>query len=89
MRFIQGSGTVAMITAASISSPILAQIPGVNMLLAAQAATMGSLFFGYFNDSLFWVVNRMMGINDVKNKWSFGLYQPRLLGDWWYFSNSG
>lgn len=68
VRFIQGSGTVAMITAASISAPILAQIPGVNMLLAAQAATMGSLFFGYFNDSLFWVVNRMMGINDVKQQ---------------------
>lgn len=68
VRFIQGSGTVAMITAASISAPILAQIPGVNMLLAAQAATMGSLFFGYFNDSLFWVVNRMMGINDVKKQ---------------------
>lgn len=68
VRFIQGSGTVAMITTASISAPILAQIPGVNMLLAAQAATMGSLFFGYFNDSLFWVVNRMMGINDVKKQ---------------------
>ncbi|EEY10856.1 gluconate permease [Mannheimia haemolytica serotype A2 str. OVINE] len=68
VRFIQGSGTVAMVTAASISAPILAQIPGVNMLLAAQAATMGSLFFGYFNDSLFWVVNRMMGINDVKKQ---------------------
>ncbi|MFZ7109686.1 gluconate:H+ symporter [Avibacterium avium] len=68
VRFIQGSGTVAMITAASISAPILAQIPGVNMLLAAQAATMGSLFFGYFNDSLFWVVNRMMGISDVKKQ---------------------
>ncbi|MGX2967061.1 GntT/GntP/DsdX family permease [Ursidibacter sp. B-7004-1] len=68
VRFIQGAGTVAMITAASISAPILAQIPGVNMLLAAQAATMGSLFFGYFNDSLFWVVNRMMGINDVKKQ---------------------
>ncbi|AKD38322.1 Putative permease [Pasteurella multocida subsp. multocida OH4807] len=68
VRFIQGSGTVAMITAASISAPILEQIPGVNMLLAAQAATMGSLFFGYFNDSLFWVVNRMMGINDVKKQ---------------------
>lgn len=68
VRFIQGSGTVAMVTAASISAPILAQIPGVNMLLAAQAATMGSLFFGYFNDSLFWVVNRMMGITDVKKQ---------------------
>ncbi|WP_040976682.1 GntT/GntP/DsdX family permease [Necropsobacter massiliensis] len=68
VRFIQGSGTVAMITAASISAPILAQIPGVNMLLAALAATMGSLFFGYFNDSLFWVVNRMMGISDVRKQ---------------------
>lgn len=68
VRLIQGSGTVAMITAASISAPILAQIPGVNMLLAAQAATMGSLFFGYFNDSLFWVVNRMIGISEVKQQ---------------------
>ncbi|GBU08931.1 transporter [Gammaproteobacteria bacterium] len=68
VRLIQGSGTVAMITAASICAPILSQIPGVNMLAAAQAATMGSLFFGYFNDSLFWVVNRMMGIKDVKQQ---------------------
>ncbi|WP_408672867.1 GntP family permease [Xenorhabdus szentirmaii] len=68
IRLIQGSGTVAMISAASISAPILAQIPGVNMLLAAQAATMGSLFFGYFNDSLFWIVNRMMGIKDAKQQ---------------------
>ena len=68
VRFIQGSGTVAMVTAASISAPILMSIPNVNMLLAAQAATMVSLFFGYFNDSLFWVVNRMMGISDVKKQ---------------------
>lgn len=68
VRLIQGSGTVAMITAASISAPILAQIPGINMLLAAQAATMGSLFFSYFNDSLFWVVNRMMDVSDVKQQ---------------------
>ncbi|MDQ4139763.1 MAG: GntP family permease, partial [Bacteroidota bacterium] len=68
VRLIQGSGTVAMITAASISAPILAQVPGVNLLFAAQAASMGSLFFSYFNDSLFWVVNRMMGIADVKQQ---------------------
>ncbi|SUU98669.1 Inner membrane permease ygbN [Avibacterium paragallinarum] len=68
VRFIQGSGTVAMITGRLYLCPDFAQIPGVNMLLAAQAATMGSLFFGYFNDSLFWVVNRMMGISDVKKQ---------------------
>jgi GntP family gluconate:H+ symporter len=38
------------------------------MLAAAQAATMGALFFSYFNDSMFWVVNRMMGIKDVKQQ---------------------
>ncbi|HEV7350831.1 gluconate:H+ symporter [Telluribacter sp.] len=68
IRLIQGSGTVAMITAASISAPILAQLPGVNMLLAAQSAAMGSLFFSYFNDSLFWVVNRLMGIVEVRQQ---------------------
>ncbi|WP_371635467.1 GntP family permease [Xenorhabdus sp. KK7.4] len=68
MRLVQGSGTVAMITAASISAPIISQLPDINMLVAALAATMGSLFFGYFNDSLFWMVNRMMGIKDAKQQ---------------------
>lgn len=68
VRVIQGSATVAMITAASITAPILAQIPGTNMLFAAQAAAMGGFLFSYFNDSLFWVVNRMIGIVNVKQQ---------------------
>lgn len=68
VRIIQGSGTVAIITAASISAPILAQVPDVNMVLAAQAAALGSLFFGYFNDSFFWVVNRMLGVKNAKHQ---------------------
>ncbi|QHV99033.1 GntP family permease [Spirosoma endbachense] len=68
IRLIQGSGTVAMITSASITAPILMQVPGMNMLFAAQAAVIGSFFFSYFNDSLFWVVNRMMGITDVNQQ---------------------
>jgi len=68
IRFIQGSGTVACVTSASICAPILEQIPGVNMLFGAQAAVAGAFFFSYFNDSLFWVVNRMMGITDVKQQ---------------------
>jgi GntP family gluconate:H+ symporter len=67
VRLVQGSGTVAMITAASISAPILAQMD-VNMALAASAAALGSLIFSYFNDSFFWVVNRMLGIKDVKEQ---------------------
>ena len=67
VRLIQGSGTVAMITGASISAPIVAGLD-VNMVLAAQAATLGAMVFSYFNDSLFWVVNRMLGIKDVKEQ---------------------
>ncbi|OTA15040.1 gluconate permease [Xenorhabdus vietnamensis] len=68
IRIIQGSGTVAMITAASISAPVIKQIPDVNMLVAAQAAMMGTLFFSYFNDCFFWVVNRMMGIKNARKQ---------------------
>ena len=68
VRIIQGSGTVSMITAASISAPVLAEMHGVNMLFAASAATMGSLFAGYFNDSLFHIVNRLMGVTEVKKQ---------------------
>ncbi|ABZ85200.1 gluconate permease [Heliomicrobium modesticaldum Ice1] len=67
VRLIQGSGTVAMITAASISAPILANL-GVNPVFAAQSASMGAFVFSYFNDSLYWVVNRMLGIEDTKEQ---------------------
>ena len=67
MRFIQGSGTVAMTTAASISAPILLAA-GVNPMLGAIACCVGSLFFGYFNDSYFWVVNRTLGVSEAKEQ---------------------
>lgn len=67
VRLIQGSGTVAMITAASITAPILANLD-VNPVFAAQSASMGAMIFSYFNDSLFWVVNRMLGIDEVKEQ---------------------
>lgn len=67
VRFIQGSGTVAMITAAGICAPIL-QAAGANMMLGAFAACIGSLFFSYFNDSYFWVVNNLMGFTETKEQ---------------------
>ncbi len=73
MRFIQGSGTVAMTTAASISAPIILA-SGANPVVAAIACCVGSLFFGYFNDSYFWVVNRTLGVGEAKDQiriWSF------------------
>lgn len=67
MRFIQGSGTVAMTTAAGITAPILLAA-NVNPLLGAVACCVGSLFFGYFNDSYFWVVNRTLGVQEAKDQ---------------------
>lgn len=67
MRFIQGSGTVAMTTAASITAPIMLSL-GVNPVFATLSACIGSLFFSYFNDSFFWVVNRSLGITEAKEQ---------------------
>lgn len=68
VRLIQGSGTVAMITGASISAPILAAIPGVDMVFAAQAAAVGSMVCSHFNDSYFWVINRILGVKSAKHQ---------------------
>ena len=79
IRLIQGSGTVSCITTASICAPILSEIPDINMLFAAMATTSGALFFSYFNDSFFWVANRMMGIMDVRKQlivWSVAICVP-------------
>ena len=67
IRFIQGSGTVAMTTAASIRAAIVAESGG-NPYMAALACCVGSLFFSYFNDSYFWVVNRTLGVSDTKDQ---------------------
>ena len=68
MRFVQGSGTVAMTTAASITAPILIASGTVSPVLGAIACCVGSLFFGYFNDSYFWVVNRTLGVSEAKEQ---------------------
>lgn len=89
VRLIQGSGTVAMITAASITAPILATMD-VNPVFAALAACTGSLLFSYFNDSFFWVVNRLLGITEAKEQirvwsvtttiaWAVGLVELLIL----------
>jgi GntP family gluconate:H+ symporter len=64
VRLAQGSGTVAMITAASVTAPLVAGI-GLSPLLAALACCAGSMVFSYFNDSYFWVVTRFTGLEGV------------------------
>lgn len=61
VRLAQGSGTVAMITAASVTAPLVVAL-GLSPLLAALACCAGSMVFSYFNDSYFWVVTRFTGL---------------------------
>jgi len=62
VRLAQGSGTVAMITSASVSAPLVVGL-GLSPLLAALACCCGSMVFSYFNDSYFWVVTRFTGLD--------------------------
>lgn len=64
VRIAQGSGTVAMITAASVSAPLVAPL-GLDPLVAVMACTAGSMVFSYFNDSYFWVVTRFAGLDGI------------------------
>ncbi len=64
VRIAQGSGTVAMITAAGVSAPLVVGL-GLDPLAAALACCAGSMVFSYFNDSYFWVVTRFTGLDGV------------------------
>lgn len=64
VRIAQGSGTVAMITAASVTAPLVATL-GLSPLAATMACCAGSMVFSYFNDSYFWVVTRFTGLDDI------------------------
>lgn len=61
VRLAQGSGTVAMVTAASVTAPLVSSL-GIDPVVAAVACTSGSMVFSYFNDSYFWVVTRFTGL---------------------------
>ncbi|PRX95701.1 GntP family permease [Allonocardiopsis opalescens] len=62
VRLAQGSGTVAIITAATLAAPIV-EVSALNPLVAALSACAGSFVFSYFNDSYFWVVTRFTGLS--------------------------
>lgn len=67
VRLMQGSGTVAIVTSASIVAP-MAEGLGLNPTLGALACCTGAFIFSYFNDSYYWVVTRMLGVSDVRQQ---------------------
>jgi GntP family gluconate:H+ symporter len=67
LRLAQGSATVALVTAAGLVAPAvaLADLNAVQLAAVVLATAAGSVFAGHVNDSGFWLVGRLMGM-DVK-----------------------
>ncbi|HEY4552022.1 MAG TPA: gluconate:H+ symporter [Bacillaceae bacterium] len=68
VRVAQGSATVAMVTAAGLSAPLIETLglqgPVLGLIVISIAA--GATIFSHVNDSGFWLVNRYFGL-DVKD----------------------
>ncbi|MGB5818241.1 MAG: gluconate:H+ symporter [Saonia sp.] len=66
VRIIQGSATVAMITAAGLAAPLIANTPLGNAELACLviAIASGASIFSHVNDSGFWLVGQYLGITE-------------------------
>ncbi len=65
VRVAQGSATVAMITAAGVMAPLVAEGGGaIHPVYVAIAIGCGSKIGMWMNDSGFWVVARMSGMNE-------------------------
>lgn len=64
LRVAQGSGTVAIITAAGLVAPTAATLD-VSAPVLALAAFAGALFGGHVNDSGFWVSTKLLGLSTL------------------------
>jgi len=68
IKFAQGSGTVAMITTASMFAAmgISEEILGCNLVYLAMAIGSGSLVGDWMNNSGFWIFARMGGLTEIE-----------------------
>lgn len=65
VRVLQGSATVAMITAAGITAPLLSSsISELDKALLVIAIASGASILSHVNDSGFWLVSKYLGLNE-------------------------
>lgn len=66
IRVIQGSATVAMITAAGLVSPLLVQnnLSPIQLAALVIAIASGASIFSHVNDSGFWLVKEYLGLTE-------------------------
>ena len=66
VRILQGSATVAMITAAGIAAPLLgvADTSAPQLAILVIAIASGATIFSHVNDSGFWLVKQYLGLSE-------------------------
>ncbi|CAL2091687.1 Gnt-I system low-affinity gluconate transporter [Tenacibaculum sp. 190524A05c] len=66
VRILQGSATVAMITAAGVTAPLLinTDITQIDKALLVIAIASGASIMSHVNDSGFWLVGKYLGLNE-------------------------
>jgi GntP family gluconate:H+ symporter len=74
VRFAQGSATVAMITAVAIVAPMVLEADlGFHRVYVALAIGCGSKPLPWMNDSGFWIVSKMSGMNETETLKTFSV----------------
>ena len=67
IRVIQGSATVAMITAAGLIAPLLiGDYTDVQKALIATSIAAGACILSHVNDSGFWLVSKYLGLDEAQ-----------------------
>jgi Gnt-I system low-affinity gluconate transporter len=65
IRILQGSSTVAMITSAGITSPLLmGNMNEIDKALLVIVIASGASILSHVNDSGFWLVSKYLGLNE-------------------------
>jgi Gnt-I system low-affinity gluconate transporter len=65
VRFLQGSSTVAMITAAGLTAPLMiGNINDIDKALLVIAIASGASILSHVNDSGFWLVSKYLGLDE-------------------------
>ena len=74
VRFAQGSATVAMITSVGIVAPMVLEAElGFHAVYVALAIGCGSKPLPWMNDSGFWIVSKMSGMNEKETLKTFSM----------------
>ena len=66
VRILQGSATVAMITAAGIVAPLLTDVSQMQRALLVIAIAAGASAMSHVNDSGFWLVTKYLGLSETQ-----------------------